>query len=244
MKQIRPLRCMAIAAAVLSACTLAIALSAISYLGYRGSHPSPNPSGKGGASTGGFPQIDWAYWAQVNPDVIGWITVPGTAVNHPIVQAPSQDPDFYLTHDVYGEANFTGCPYLDAGCTEAGGLLRCPNSVIYGHNMGWSQEMFGELARYADKSWGKEHREVLLQTPDVHLRLEVQALAIVPGWDAVRRVEFTDDGDFACWWNARFEESDVWYEPNPLASRNLVTLCTCSYSRWENERTLVYCMAA
>ena len=244
MRQVRPLRCAAIAVAALSVCTLAVAVATIGYLGHRGAHPSPNPSGKTGSSSGEFPEVDWAYWKGVNPDIIGWITVPGTAVNQPIVQARVQAPDFYLTHDVYGEANYTGCPYLDAECVAEGGLLRCPNSVVYGHNMGWSRDMFGDLACYADEAWGEEHRDVLIQMPDARLHLKVQALAVVPGWDDARRIEFPNREDFASWWNARFEESDVWYEPEPHANRNLVTLCTCSYSHWDNERTLVYCMAA
>ena len=36
-----------------------------------------------------FPEVDWDYWQGVNPDVIGWITVPGTTINSPIVQALS-----------------------------------------------------------------------------------------------------------------------------------------------------------
>ena len=244
MRKLKPLRCALIAVALLSACTLAAAFSTIGYMGYRGAQPSPNPSGKDDANPGEFPDVDWAYWMQVNPDIIAWITIPETAVNLPIVQAAPQDPDFYLTHDVYGESNFTGCPYLDADCITAGGLLQCPNSVIYGHNMGWSRDMFGDLACYADKSWGEKHRVIFLQTPDLQVRLKVQALAIVPGWNATRRIEFADGADFASWWNACFAESDVRYEPKPLARRNLVTLCTCSYSHWDNERTLVYCLAA
>jgi sortase B len=244
MRQVRLLRRAAVTVAVLSAFTLVTAVTAIGYLGYRGAHPSPNPLGRDATSSDGFPPVDWAYWTQVNPDIIGWITVPGTAIDHPIVQAHPQDPDFYLTHDLYGEPNYTGCPYLDARCDAVSGLLRCPNSVVYGHNMGWSREVFGDLLRYADKSWGEEHRDVLLQTPDARLHLKVQALAVVPGWDAMNRVEFSSDGDFAAWWSARFEDSELRYEAEPRTGRNLITLCTCSYSRWDNERTLVYCQAA
>ena len=36
----------------------------------------------------------------MNGDVIGWITVPGTDNNHPILQAHASDPDYYLHHDI------------------------------------------------------------------------------------------------------------------------------------------------
>ena len=86
------------------------------------------------AADDGFPTVDWAYWQGVNPDVIGWITVPGTTINSPIVQAPTDDPDFYLSHDVYGNYNIYGAIYLDAECAEAG--LDSRNAVILGHHSG------------------------------------------------------------------------------------------------------------
>ena len=76
--------------------------------------PSPEvaqDSGEDAAPThdeNGFPIVDWAFWQGVNADVIGWITIPGTPVDYPIVQAPADDPDYYLKHDVYGQYNYMG----------------------------------------------------------------------------------------------------------------------------------------
>lgn len=33
------------------------------------------------------PQVDWAALKAVNPDVVGWVQIPGTVVNYPVYQA-------------------------------------------------------------------------------------------------------------------------------------------------------------
>ena len=57
---------------------------------YRDASPSPSPNGtpqetateSAGGRESEFPTVDWDYWKSVNGDVIGWITVPGTDINH------------------------------------------------------------------------------------------------------------------------------------------------------------------
>ncbi len=78
--------------------------------------------------------IDWAYWLSVNPDVIGWITVPGTGIDMPIVQAGARSPIYYLTHDVYGSWNCHGIPCLSWACAQ-GGLLGSGNALVFGHHL-------------------------------------------------------------------------------------------------------------
>ena len=41
-----------------------------------------------------------------NPDTIGWIRVPDTNIDYPIVQG--EDNDFYLNHDFYGKGEYCG----------------------------------------------------------------------------------------------------------------------------------------
>ena len=80
---------------------------------YRDASPSPSPNGtpqetateSAGGRESEFPTVDWDYWKSVNGDVIGWITVPGTDINHPILQAHASDPDYYLHHDIYRNYN-------------------------------------------------------------------------------------------------------------------------------------------
>ena len=124
--------------------------------------PSPNaaPEEQSEAAdngeSDGFPVVDWDYWKSINKDIIGWITIPGTSINSPILQAPSDDPTYYLKHDVYGNYNPHGAIYLDADCPD--GLLS-KNAVIMGHHFGndVTAAPFGTIASYIDKDFAKEH---------------------------------------------------------------------------------------
>ena len=243
-----------IALALSGACVVLLAAAAlvIGSLHERMSDLDPWPSGHvdadgasadgTGVDSEGFPAVDWDYWQDVNPDVIGWITIPGTPVNYPVVQAPADDPDYYLTHDVYGEANYMGCPYLDAGCAE-GGLLGSKNAVIFGHNLGFGDtSMFNAVASYIDGGFARAHREVLLQTPGGRTTCRVAAADCIGGWQAQKRLEFADEADYASWLEERYGASAMKIEPLD-ESKGVVTLCTCSYNYWsENERTVVYCI--
>ena len=103
----------------------------------------PSPSLTVEDAEDGFPAVDWEYWQDVNPDVIGWVTVPGTPIDYPIVQAHADAPTWYLSHDVYGNWNIYGCPYLDADCEEEGFDSRV--AYVFAHHMD-DGSMFAPLA--------------------------------------------------------------------------------------------------
>lgn len=224
---------------------LAVGLGVLASLHGRAASVSPVPGEQAiedtpTADRSGFPDVDWEAWRAINPDVIGWISIPGTPVDYPIVQAPADDPTYYLKHDVYRKPNFMGCPYLDADCAE-GGLFGSANAVVFGHNLGFGDtSMFNAVASYTDASFAREHCRVLLQTPDESREFEVQAADCFGGWEAQKRTRFESEADFSQWYADRLVESDMRLTDEAVASP-IVTLCTCSYNRWaDNERTVVY----
>lgn len=236
-----------IALAFSGVCVLALAVGfgVLAFLHGRAASVSPVPDAQAiedapTADGSGFPDVDWEAWRAINPDVIGWITIPGTPVDYPIVQAPADDPTYYLKHDVYRKPNYMGCPYLDADCAE-GGLLGSANAVVFGHNLGFGDtSMFNAVASYTDASFAQEHRRVLLQTPDGRREFEVQAADFIGGWEAQKRTRFDGEADFGQWYADRLTESDMRLTDEVVDSP-IVTLCTCSYNRWaDNERTVVY----
>lgn len=100
--------------------------------------------------------------------------------------------------------------------------------------------MFNAVASYTDVSFAREHRRVLLQTPDERREFEVQAADCIGGWEAQKRTRFESEADFSQWYADRLAESDMRLTDEAVASP-IVTLCTCSYNRWaDNERTVVY----
>lgn len=214
---------------------------------YRDASPSPSPNGtpqetateSAGGRESEFPTVDWDYWKSVNGDVIGWITVPGTDINHPILQAHASDPDYYLHHDIYRNYNPLGALYLDAECEKEG--FQSPNAVILGHSLtlGNAVTCFGNIQRYSDKSFASEHQTVLIQTPNTKMRYTVRFANIVKGWEPTKRTVFAGDSDFRNWYDSSRESAamvlDTDSEPNQV-----ISLVSCSYNFWkQNERTVV-----
>lgn len=114
--------------------------------------PSPilaDASGSDAASDGA-PTVDWEFWLSVNPDIVAWVSVPGTEIDYPVVQASADDPTFYLDHDVYRGWNPYGCPYLDAGCAGRG--IDSPLALMFGHHMN-DGSMFSAFANYSDRGF-------------------------------------------------------------------------------------------
>ena len=107
--------------------------------------------------------VDWDYWRVVNPAIVAWVSVDGTAIDYAVVQAPGGDPDYYLSHDIYRSWNPYGCPYVDAACDGVGGM----SAVVFGHNMGGGfVAMFADFARYSDEAFARSHPTIELQTPN------------------------------------------------------------------------------
>lgn len=187
----------------------------------------------------GVEEIDWAAWREINPDVIGWVSIPGTGIDHPVAQAPSWDEEHYLRHDAYGKRNPCGCPYLDAGCAEEG-LLGCRNAVILGHNINGGL-LFSDLSRFSDEEYARAHDEVLIQTPDESRTYRVVAVDVIRGTSAVKRTSFDGYADFEGWWATRYESSRLRLAEELPEVGQVAMLVTCSYNFWrENERTVVY----
>lgn len=224
----------------LSALALAAVLFFLISLHRDAARIEPSPSIEVEEEGDGFPIVDWEYWLSVNPDVVGWITIPGTPVDYPIVQAPANDPQYYLTHDIYGKWNYMGCPYLDAQCSEAG-LGESPNAVVFGHNLGYGdRSMFAAIADYLDAGFARDHREILLQTPHRKMRFEALGALCTDGGTPTKRTDFENRKDLEDWLARRLGECQtVISGPGPEPHR-ILTLCTCSYNRLENERTILF----
>ena len=178
------------------------------------------------------PTVDFAALAQINPDVVAWLTIEGTNVNYPVVQG--SDNSYYLNHQFDKRKNTAGCPFLDAANSAD---FRDLNSVIYGHYMN-SGAMFANIARYKQQSYYDEHPTGMLITPDGCRTIrffsgyvsDVEANA----WDR----EFSPE-DYPLWLEELVEKSCFSSDTAPSPSDRVITLSTCSYE-FENARFVLH----
>ena len=103
-----------------------------------------------------LPELREIY--DLNHDLVGWIYIPDTVVDYPVVQ--TEDSEFYLTHDFYGEENVNGQIILDTRCDP---YTPSYNLVISGHHMN-NGSMFGGLTQYSSRSYWEKHRFVSFDT--------------------------------------------------------------------------------
>lgn len=77
------------------------------------------------------PNVDWESLKAINPDIVGWLQVPGTVVNYPVYQ--TGDNDYYLGHAPDRSESIGGSVFLDFECTAPG--MVDAQTIVYGHHM-------------------------------------------------------------------------------------------------------------
>ena len=89
-----------------------------------------------------------------NADVVGIIRIPGTVLNHPVMQTRS-DEEYYLMRGLDKQYNPHGVPFLSARSEMEG---KGGNRIIYGHNIHKkTRDIFCDLAGYEDLAFYQEH---------------------------------------------------------------------------------------
>lgn len=87
------------------------------------------------------PQEAYAKLKGMNADYDGWLNIPGTHVDYPVMATPSE-PEYYLRRAFDQSASVSGTPFLGDGCDQTSDCV-----IIYGHDMD-NGTMFGDLSLY------------------------------------------------------------------------------------------------
>jgi len=93
-----------------------------------------------------------------NDDIVAFVSIPGTNIAYPILQA--HDNDFYLNRDAFGNQDRAGSIFLDYKNSPS---FMDFNNIIYGHNMR-DGTRFHNLRLYNDFEFFDNHRIIKLIT--------------------------------------------------------------------------------
>lgn len=181
---------------------------------------------------------------EISPDVVGFISVPGTVINYPVMQNKddTEGEEFFLQHDFYGNESHLGSIYLDFRCdfdvVGDNGRLSVPTSdnlIIYGHDMR-DGSMFGSLRNYANQDeYYQEHPIIEINSNYKEYTFKIYGYFIADAVD-------TSDTRFDYWNYINFQnEADFYGYVNEVKRRTirltdvdveygdrLLTLSTCS----------------
>lgn len=116
------------------------------------------------------PRHDLAALQAENPDCVGWLTIPDTTVDYPVVWTP-RDPEHYLRRDFYGNHASGGTPFLD-GRNEA--QAKGQNLIVYGHNM-LDGSMFKPIVQCLEPSFRQTHQDIYLELNSTQYHYQVIA---------------------------------------------------------------------
>ena len=92
-----------------------------------------------------------------NGDLFGWVTIPDTNIDYPVMYTP-QSPWYYLKRDFSGNDSPAGVPFLDESCAPDDAVL-----LIHGHHRK-DGLMFTNLVNYQKREFWESHPYVLLDT--------------------------------------------------------------------------------
>ena len=122
------------------------------------------------------PKRDLAPLFSQNSDCIGWLSIPDTVVDYPIMHTP-ENPQKYLRRNFYGEYSQSGTPFLDGRCS-----MESDNLIIYGHNMR-HDTMFGSLPGYMEQDYRQAHPVIEFETEAGCTKYAVFAVVTVKKYD-------------------------------------------------------------
>ncbi len=115
--------------------------------------------------------IDFKALQERNSDVCGYIKVPGTNVDYPVLQVTDLKESYYLNHNIDKKYEFAGSIYSQKYNSRD---FTDPHTVLYGHNM-LNGSMFATLHRFKNKDFFEQNRYIYIYTPGHILTYEIFA---------------------------------------------------------------------
>ncbi len=175
-----------------------------------------------------------------NDEAVGWLTIDGTNIDYPIVQA--KDNSFYLQNGFDKKYNYgLGCPFLDSRCdSDFGGF----NSIVYAHHIRGNRAMFGDIAKYKSSSFMKQYPTGTLLTADGVHEVRFFAYMTIPSTAFAYRTGINNENDREEYIDEIFENANYTIDSTSDELKNnnelhLLLLSTCTYEYWEARGVLV-----
>ena len=169
---------------------------------------------------------------RVNTDVKGWIIVPDSEIDYPVLQSSAEDPEYYLERNIYREYDRQGSLFIDVKSSVE---KNSKNIVIYGHNMK-TGAMFHDIARYQDLNFYKDRPIIYFDSLYQTGIWKIFAVIITNGstkngdtFFDYTRTEFQDESDFLNFVHQLRVRSLYNFNVDINENDQLLTLSTCSY---------------
>ena len=192
---------------------------------------------KPASGNSGYTGADLDTCKAINSDFIGWLQIPGTKVDYPVVL--TNDVDYYLDHTFDRQENIIGCLF-SLGKSDYSTPSR--NIAVYGHHMRRSRSttMFQPLHEYKSASFRNAHADITFDT--LYGSRSYTVFAVInkreSDWDA-SAADFASDADY----QAFLDRVQDWslYDTGVHVSTDdhILTLITCDRDYHSDDGQLV-----
>lgn len=159
---------------------------------------------------------------QTNEDVLGWIYIPDTPVDYPLMRV--KDNNEYLRRAWDGSANNAGCIFLE--CRNSHDFSDF-NTLIYGHALR-NGKMFRSLLNYREQEYRDSHPYVYIVTDEWVRRYEVFSAYEADVVSDTYRLVFEHDARKQSALDEWMEQSVLERELVPTVEDSILTLSTCT----------------
>jgi len=186
----------------------------------------------------------------MNPDVVGYITIPNTPISNPVMQ--SGDNEKYLDININGESSRAGELFLDYRnnfdrvVDSKLSVENSDNLVIYGHNMG-NDTMFGSLKYYQrNYNYYNEHPVIYLNSNYECYTYKIFSYFILDAlddsetaYDCWNKLDFDSEEDFYNFVNEAKKRSLGLNDVDVKYGDKILTLSTCNTILGDRGRLIV-----
>lgn len=174
--------------------------------------------------------IDLTALQAENSDVLGWIFLPDSVVNYPVLQG--EDNEYYLYRTWTGESNSVGSIFME---TENTPDFTDFNTILYGHYIK-SGAMFAHLHLYAQQDHWEKYPYVYLVNAAGIFRYEIFSAYKAEVESSTYGLSFNQTETRVNFLADAAENSVIDTAVEPAVTDRILTLSTCSgagYStRW------------
>ena len=175
-------------------------------------------------------ELDLEALREVNPDVVGWILIPDTVINYPLMQGT--DNEYYLKRTWEGKKNVVGSIFLE----HLSNLdLTDFNTIVYGHNMN-NGSMFASLRKYRKQEYWEKHPYVYIRSDQGVYRYEIFSSYLAKVDSNTYGLAFPSEESRFAFLNNALVDSVIQTGVKPETTDRVLTLSTCSGSgystRW------------
>ena len=170
-----------------------------------------------------LPVLDWAKLESMNRDFIGWLYIPDTTIQYPIVS--SEDDEHYLAYTFDGTKNSCGSIFMDKSNKPD---FTSDNTVLHGHNMK-NGTMFGSLRKFEKKEYWEEHPYIWIIRENIAMKYEIFAVCITEAASDVYTLEFGEEKNFQNYIADRINGDAIFATGvNVTTNDRILTLSTCT----------------